>query len=300
MAQTKSSFPLLVPSSPVAGLPRRVQLCGNGGASVRRFMRCITKTTVDSEVDSWPTIKSTIKPASIFGTSNPTQKSPYTSPASGSVPRSHPSRQDDIVGSRSREVWHIPDFSFAEHRNVHISASASDESESATLNVNDDPLLGMSWGFNAFFPLASPLGHAGSLSPSSKIPGHGARLFAIGTMSGIVMLWDMRASLSPSPEVPSTVSPRRVTYTESPQIASLASSTKSTPSPPEGRVAAISRDQKEQAGVILWIEMLPTPSSFDRPPRILADAHDTSRNAAGPGSPRPGAASSLCSETGSA
>ncbi|OAP57351.1 hypothetical protein AYL99_08089 [Fonsecaea erecta] len=197
-------------------------LSGNSGASVRRFTRCITKITVDSELDSWPTIQSTIKPASIFGTSSSAQQSPHSSPGPRSIPRSRTSSQDDIVGSRSREVWHISNFSFAEHRNIHISASASDESEFATLNVNEDPLLGMSGGSNTSSPLASPLGHAGTLSSSSEIPGHRARLFGIGTMSGIVMLWDMRASLSPSPEVINTVSPLRVIYTKSPQIASLA------------------------------------------------------------------------------
>ncbi|KIW82234.1 hypothetical protein Z517_05261 [Fonsecaea pedrosoi CBS 271.37] len=197
-------------------------LYGNNGALVRRFTRCMTKITVDPELDSWPTIQSTIKQASIFGTTSPPQQSPYSSPAPRSVPRSRTSSQDDIVSSRSREVWHISNFSFAEHRNIHISALASDESEFATLHVSEDPLLGMSGGSNTSSPLASPLGHSGTLSSSLEIPGHRARLFGIGTMSGIVMLWDMRASLSPSPEVVNTISPVRVIYTKSPQIASLA------------------------------------------------------------------------------
>ncbi|OQU94529.1 hypothetical protein CLAIMM_00878 [Cladophialophora immunda] len=200
---------------------QRRLICDFAGDDGANAGECMTKIAVDPELDSWPTIQSTIKQASIFGTASPTQQSPYSSPAPRSVPRSRTSSQDDL-GSRTREIWHLSNFSFAEHRNIHISALASDESEFATLNVSEDPLLGMSGGSNTSSPLASPLGHTGTVSSSSEIPGHRARLFGIGTMSGIVMLWDMRASLSPSPEVVNTVSPVRVIYTKSPQIASLA------------------------------------------------------------------------------
>lgn len=197
-------------------------LYGDTVASIRRFTRSKTKIPADFDLDSWPTIESTMQRPSIFGGGSPVQRSPYSSPALRSVPRSRTSSQDDTTDSKFRETWYTSNFSFADHRNVHISAVASDDSEFAVLNANEDPLLGMSGGSSASSPLASPLGHTLTLKSSSEIPGHRARLFAVGTMSGVVMLWDMRASQSLSADVVNNVSPVRIIYTKSPQISSLA------------------------------------------------------------------------------
>jgi hypothetical protein len=199
--------------------------CGlydNNPAGIRRFTRSKTKMLADFNLDSWPTIESTMKRPSIFGSGSPVHHSPYGSPALKSVPRSRTSSQDDTADSKFRETWYMSSFSFAEHRHVHISALASDESEFAVLNVGEDPLLGMSAGSNTSSPMASPLGQTSTLTSTSEIPGHRARLFGIGTTSGIVVLWDMRAGLSPTPDVVNTVQPVRIIYTKSPQIASLA------------------------------------------------------------------------------
>ncbi|OCT44782.1 F-box and WD domain protein [Cladophialophora carrionii] len=196
-------------------------LYGDRVAAIRRFTRSQTKIPADFDLDSWPTIESTMKRSSLFGGS-PVQHSPYASPALGSVPRSRTSSQDDSADSKFRETWFISSFLFAEHRNVHISSLASDDSEFAVLNVNEDPLLGMSGGSNASSPLSSPMGAASALSSTSEIPGRRARLFGIGTTSGVVMLWDMRAGLSPSDDVVNTIQPVRIIYTKSPQISSLA------------------------------------------------------------------------------
>lgn len=191
-------------------------------ASIRRLTRCKTKITVDFELDSWPTIQSTTQRPSIFGSGTPVQRDTYSSPAARSLPRSRTSSQDDSVDTKFREEWFTSQFSLAEHRNIPISALASDDSEFATLTVNEDPLLGMSGSSNASSPMASPLGHTSTIGSSAEIPGHRARLMGIGTMSGVVMLWDMRAGLAPSADVVNTVQPVRVIYTKSPQIASLA------------------------------------------------------------------------------
>ncbi len=191
-------------------------------ATIRRFTRSKTKISADFDLDSWPTIESTLKRPSIFGSGSPVQRSPYGSPALRSVPRSRTSSQDETADSKFRETWYTSIFSFAEHRNVHISALASDESDFAVLNVNEDPLLGMSGGSDTSSPLASPMGHASTFNSTAEIPGQRARLFGIGTTSGVVMLWDMRAGLALSPDVVNSVEPVRIIYTKSPQIASLA------------------------------------------------------------------------------
>jgi hypothetical protein len=191
-------------------------------ASVRRFTRCKTKIAVDYDLDSWPSIQSTVARPSIFGSGLSSHIDLHSSPASRSIPRSRTSSQDASADTKFREDWHISQLSFSDHRSVQISALASDDSEFSVLTMNEDPLLGMSGGSNTSSPLASPLGHVPTASSASEIPGHRARLLGVGTMSGIVMLWDMRASLSPSPDVVNTVQPVRIIYTKSPQIASLA------------------------------------------------------------------------------
>ncbi|KAJ9501527.1 hypothetical protein H2202_003321 [Exophiala xenobiotica] len=192
-------------------------------AMIRRFTRCKTKIAVDFDLDNWPTIQSIInRPSSIFGTGLSSQPDSHASPASASMPRSRTSSQDDNADAKFRQAWHMSQLSFADHRNIQISALTSDDSDFATLTVNEDPLLGMSGGSTASSPMASPLGHIPTVTSVSEIPGHRARLFGIGTMSGVVMLWDMRATLSPSPEIVNTIQPVRTIYTKSPQIASLA------------------------------------------------------------------------------
>lgn len=187
-------------------------------ASIRRLTRYKSKIAVNFDLETWPSIQSTVNRPSIFGG----PQDILSSPTPTSIPRSRTSIQEGAVDSEFKEEWRISQLPFGEHRNVRISAVASDDSELATLTVHEDPLLGMSGGSAASSPLASPLGHVQTASSPSEIPGHRARLMGIGTMSGVVMLWDMRASLSPSPEVINTVQPVRIIYTKSPQIASLA------------------------------------------------------------------------------
>ncbi|KEF54023.1 uncharacterized protein A1O9_09818 [Exophiala aquamarina CBS 119918] len=199
--------------------------CGvdeGSNASIQRFTRCKMKIAVDFDLDAWPTIQSTAGHTSIFGGGTPSHREVLSSPLSRSVPRSRTSSQDDTRDSKFREDWYISQYSFAEHRGITVSALASDDSEFATLAATEDPLLGMSGGSNTSSPLASPLEHMPTPGTASEIPGHRARLFGIGTMSGAVLLWDMRSSLSPNPDVVNTVQPVRIVYTKSPQIASLA------------------------------------------------------------------------------
>lgn len=200
--------------------------CGldeGSSACLRRSTRTKTKLVVDFDLDAWPPIQPTAPYSSIFGSGGtPSRRDMVSSPASRSVPRSRTSSQDDTVDAKFREDWFTSHYSFGDLRNIAISALASDDTEFATLAATEDPLLGMSGGSNSSSPLASPLGRMATPGTASEIPGHRARLFGIGTMSGIVMLWDMRAGLSPNPDVVNTTLPVRTVYTKSPQIASLA------------------------------------------------------------------------------
>ena len=186
-------------------------------ASIKRLTRCKRKQSVDYDLEPWPTVQVANPRVSIFGGSGETG----TPQSPSSVPRSRTSSTDDTA-ARFNVEWRISTLAFGDLRNLQISAVAMDCSDLATITAMEDPLLGMSGGSNSSSPLSSPLGHVHVLSSPSDIPGHRARLMGIGTLSGIVLLWDTRASQSPAPDVVSTVNPVRVIYTKSPQISSLA------------------------------------------------------------------------------
>jgi hypothetical protein len=186
-------------------------------ATIKRLTQCRKRRSVDHDLDAWPTIQQTTAHRSIFGGS-----SQPGSPSLQSVPRSRTSSADDSTLKYETE-WRTSNFSFGDLRSLQITTEAVDDSDFARLAPLEDPLLGMSAGSNASSPLASPFGHqTRSYASSADIPGHRARLMAIGTKSGIVLLWDIRASVSPAVDVINTVQPIRVIYTKSPEISSLA------------------------------------------------------------------------------
>jgi hypothetical protein len=186
-------------------------------AAIKRFTRCRRKVAVDYDLEAWPTVQVANPGQSIFGGSE--EASAAQSPRS--IPRSRTSSTDDLSTKYDVE-WRISTFSFSDLRNIQVTAVAMDNSDLATITAQEDPLLGMSGGSNASSPIASPLGREQTLSSPSDIPGHRARLVGIGTMNGVVVLWDMRASLSHAIDVVNTIEPVRTIFTRSPQISSLA------------------------------------------------------------------------------
>lgn len=186
-------------------------------ASIKRFTRYRKKVSVNHDLEQWPTVQQSMPTRSIFGgVVNDTPGSP-----SQSVPRSRTSSTDDFATKFDFE-WRMSNFSFGELRNVQVTTVAMDASDFAHLAPMEDPLLGMSTGSNSSSPIASPLGQGQTLASSSDVPGHRARLIAIGTKSGVVMLWNIRSTVSPAADVVNTVQPVRVIYTKSPEISSVA------------------------------------------------------------------------------
>ena len=186
-------------------------------SSIKRLTRCKRKLSPDYDLEPWPTVQVINPRTSIFGGSAEVN----TAGSPSSMPRSRTSSTDEF-GMRFDVEWRISTFSFGNLRNLQISTVALDSSDLATITAMEDPLLGMSGGSNLSSPASSPHGQSHVLSSSSDIPGHRARLMGIGTMSGIVALWDARASISPALDVVNTVDPVRFIFTRSPQISSLA------------------------------------------------------------------------------
>ncbi|KAK0745065.1 hypothetical protein B0T21DRAFT_408119 [Apiosordaria backusii] len=105
------------------------------------------------------------------------------------------------------EEWKLTEFTFKSNASTDITASATDLSTFAVMASFEDPLHSGS-------QLTDPPSTPTSRYATGEIPGRRARLLAIGTGAGSVVLWNMRDT---SP----VVKPVRIIQTDSPEISSL-------------------------------------------------------------------------------
>ena len=200
--------------------------CGldeDSSPSIRRFSRRKTKLIVDFDLEPYPTIQPELLRQSIFGgVSVSVQQSSRQTASPGSVPRSRTSSHDESQDSMFKTEWSQSSYTFGSFRGLQITTATTDNSDLALLSASEDPLLGMSGSSNTSSPFGSPLGQASSPSSASDIPGSRARYLAIGTATGVVIVWDMRAPLSSTVDVVNTVQPLKIINTRSPQVSSLA------------------------------------------------------------------------------
>ncbi|KAL2157529.1 hypothetical protein VTH06DRAFT_6080 [Thermothelomyces fergusii] len=127
------------------------------------------------------------------------------SPASGS---STP-RPGAVPEKAEAEEWQASDFVFGRTAATEITASAVDMSNFALVAAFEDPLLSGS-------PGANTPGTPAAKQATGEIPGRRARLLAVGTNTGSVVVWNMRDEAS------AAVTPVRVIQTESPEVTALA------------------------------------------------------------------------------
>lgn len=136
--------------------------------------------------------------------------------------------QDGFDGSVTprpmSEEWRSSNVAFGGLKAVQIVTTSIDCSIYATVTTSEDPLLSFSGLSTASSPSLTPMSPAdGTASAASTdIPGQRARLLAVGTKTGSVILWNVRAPMSKSPDVVNTIEPIRIIYTDSPQISCLA------------------------------------------------------------------------------
>jgi hypothetical protein len=186
-------------------------------AAIRRLMRHKIKLLQTHDPEQYPTIQVPPARQSIFGNATTNIDSPCLI-----TPRSRTSSHDSGVDIAFRNEWRMSDFALGMLKGTQILAAATDDSHFAVITAGEDPLLGMSGGSNTSSPLASPLGRMPLPSTPSEIPGQRARYMAVGTSSGTVLLWNMRAAPSADVDIINSVPPIRTIYTESPQISCLA------------------------------------------------------------------------------
>ncbi|KAJ5159412.1 uncharacterized protein N7482_006416 [Penicillium canariense] len=189
-------------------------------AFIRRYMRTTSKSDARSPSS---TPGGSARPrgqllTSLFGGpvnfSSPTP-SESPSPSRSSVRLSEPTRT-------ANTDWRISNFTFGDRKSVEVTATALDNSTFATLTAEEDPLLAMS-GSSFSSATSSPiLPHMEQPRSSLEVPGQRARYLAVGTTTGGVYVWDIRASAAQSSDVINSIGPLRTIQTESPQISCVA------------------------------------------------------------------------------
>ncbi|KAK3991338.1 F-box/WD repeat-containing protein pof10 [Cladorrhinum sp. PSN332] len=186
-------------------------------ASVRKYVRCggLVKNPGVSGVLT--PISQPVQPAeltqtngsSIFGTN-------MASPAVETT--TQPTNGVDAVGTSealdlgpgpltlNSEEWRFTEYPLPIFANTEISATAIDMSTFAVMAAFEDPLHSRS-------SISVPSTPASKHS-TGEIPGRRARMLAVGTDTGAILIWNMRDNTSTNPV--------RVIQTDSPEISSLA------------------------------------------------------------------------------
>jgi hypothetical protein len=190
------------------------------GADLKRYTRCRVDDKYTSGTPGTPTSRHTNTASavatSIFGGKDATSSSASTA-ADGA---------EELGGSLTPrpmlEEWRTSKLSFGRLKNCQITATTIDCSTHAVQTQAEDPLLGFTGPSTASSPSYTPMSSTGPLASSTDIPGQRARLIAVGTHTGSVILWDVRSPISKRADVVTSIDPVRIIFTQSPQIASLA------------------------------------------------------------------------------
>ncbi|KAK4140628.1 uncharacterized protein C8A04DRAFT_14760 [Dichotomopilus funicola] len=185
-------------------------------SSVRRYIRTESAAKSTPSGVLTPVAPSTAPRPSIFGGENAIVEAEISQSADvmahGASPllsgESTP-RLGSAPAQEETEEWRVSELVFKHAPTTEITATALDMSNNALMAVFEDPLLSGLPGSN---PPATPT----SKHATTEIPGRRARLLAIGTNNGSVVVWNLRDNATTS------VNPVRVIHTDSPEITALA------------------------------------------------------------------------------
>ncbi|KAI6806347.1 hypothetical protein KC332_g11452 [Hortaea werneckii] len=206
---------------------------GISTAAVQRFTRCRfqegggTSGSVTPPSMTSGTTEASNEPSLFGGGTSPpagTESAPSLDRLGGALPA------DDFGGSITprpmSEEWRTSKMTFGGLKKVQVLATTIDNSTFATQTCSEDPLLGFSGRSTTSSPSLTPLSPSDQPSANDPVdvPGQRARLFAIGTKTGSVLVWNIRAPYPKAAETTNTLDPVRIIYTDSPQISCLAMS----------------------------------------------------------------------------
>ncbi|KAJ5178656.1 uncharacterized protein N7500_001355 [Penicillium coprophilum] len=185
--------------------------------SIRRFMRTASRLDFSSATPATPEpIFDTETPPSLFG-------GPVNVPSPTVTSILPPSRSSGQVVLPSTQFrWRLSDFVFGDRKSAEVTTSALDASTFATLTAEEDPLLAMPGGSTSSATSSPMLPHLTHPRSGLEVPGQRARYLSVGTRTGMVFVWDIRAPGAKSTEIINSISPLRTIQTDSPQVSSLA------------------------------------------------------------------------------
>lgn len=196
-------------------------------AAIKRYTRCTITEYSDQDLAGRgppkPVAQGTASYGSIFGDSNSlTKEQPTWSFRDRDIsPSSFASPPDSKLRTHLIEEWRTSVFLFGGLKSPQINTIAIDMSHFAMLAATEDPLLNAIGSSAASSPLSSPNGRVLSL-PLTDVPGQRARLFAVGTQTGTIVIWNARAPVARNTILENNIKPIRIIYTDSPQISCLA------------------------------------------------------------------------------
>lgn len=196
-------------------------------AMIKRYTRCKTAESSDERVaDRGPSGSVAHGDAghdSVFGM----HKSLINEQPTWSFKESVVSRRNSASPLESEpraklvEEWRTSVFLLGGLKSPQIITTAIDMSNFALLTTAEDPLLRRNGASTASSSLSFPMGEM-SLTSLTDIPGQRARLLAIGTKTGTIILWNARAPVAANTILENNIKPIRIIYTDSPQISCLA------------------------------------------------------------------------------
>lgn len=195
-------------------------------ANIKRYTRCKVDspdgdTSISDAILPSPKVEQEVQDGSLFGTTQRgTPKEPGWSFDSVRRRSSTPSTCSDEI--TTIEEWRTSTLTLGGLKTPQITTTAVDMSRYALLTIPDDPLLSIGGSSVSSSPTASPLPQMPRPGAPSDVPGQRARLLAVGTKNGTIIVWNMRDPTSANTEIETTIKPVRMIYTDSPQISCLA------------------------------------------------------------------------------
>ena len=195
-------------------------------AMVKRYTRCKVKDSSNEHLEgqgfSDHIAHGDGSHGSIFGHKNPINQQPTWSFNDSFIPRrGSASPSDSELKADLIDEWRTSVFLFGGLKSPQITTTAIDVSNFTLLTNTEDPLLGVTGSSAASSPLSSPREKMPSHS-LTDVPGQRARLLAVGTKTGTILLWDVRAPVANNTMLENNIKPLRIIYTDSPQISCLA------------------------------------------------------------------------------
>jgi len=122
--------------------------------------------------------------------------------------------------------WRMSHLTLGRFKNVVVSAAAMDLSKNAIVTTSEEPTINRS---RPSVERHTDTGKAAVAAADAtnqfspfRLPGQRARLFALGTAAGTVLVWDVRAAIPVSSSLSNSVAPLRIIHTDSPEISCLA------------------------------------------------------------------------------